>query len=88
MQDEGVTPSRRPCHKIGSPLVLSLTKGGSQMPGLMENSMPISSMPYASNGARLVSPTGEELSLRRVAITSETGGGIARTVLRQHFEHR
>jgi Ca-activated chloride channel family protein len=40
---------------------------------------------YASNGALLVSTSGRTLPLRDITVTSEAAGGIARTVLRQHF---
>ena len=40
---------------------------------------------YASNGALLLSTSGRTLPLRDTTVTSEAAGGIARTVLRQHF---
>ena len=40
---------------------------------------------HASNGARLVSRTGENLPLRGITLTCEAMGGIARTKLHQHF---
>ena len=41
--------------------------------------------PHASNGARLVSRTGEELPLRGITLTGRAMGGIARKPLNQHF---
>jgi Ca-activated chloride channel family protein len=43
---------------------------------------------HASNGARLVTPTGEALPLERVSITAAAEAGIARTRLHQHFTNR
>jgi len=40
---------------------------------------------HASNGARLVSASGETLPLREIALTAEAAGGLVRSKLRQHF---
>jgi Ca-activated chloride channel family protein len=55
------------------------------MPGLLQNSLLMPPASHASNGARLVSTTGEALPLRSIALTADAMGGIARTRLRQHF---
>jgi Ca-activated chloride channel family protein len=40
---------------------------------------------HASNGARLVSASGETLPLRRITLTAEAAGGLVRSTLCQHF---
>src|SRR5687767_3273643 len=55
------------------------------MPQVLQNRPQMISTSHASTGARLVSRTGEVLSLQGITLTSETVGGIARTILRQHF---
>ena len=55
------------------------------MPGVLQNHSQMPPATHASNGARLVSPTGEELPLRGISLASATVGGIARTTLHQHF---
>lgn len=60
------------------------------MPGLLQNRSQMPPTSHASNGARLVSATGEALPLRSITLTADAMGGIARTRLRQHFtnQHR
>jgi Ca-activated chloride channel homolog len=55
------------------------------MPGLLQNPSEMPSTSHASNGARLVSTTGDALPLRSITLTADAMGGIARTRLRQHF---
>ena len=42
---------------------------------------------HPSNGARLVSVEGRELSLRNVAVSGQAKGGLARVVLKQTFSN-
>jgi len=55
------------------------------MPGTLSRSRAMPPTTHASNGARLVSPTGEALPLTAVTLTGTAIGGIARVRLRQHF---
>ena len=55
------------------------------MPGTLQNGDHATLMAHMSNGARLVSASGQTLPLREINLTSEVVGGIARTILRQHF---
>ena len=55
------------------------------MPGTLQNGDHPALMTHMSNGARLVSASGQRLPLRDINLTSEVVGGIARTILRQHF---
>lgn len=57
------------------------------MPNLLQNPAHMSGTAHASNGARLVSPTGERCPLQRIQLTCEAFGGIARTRLNQHFSN-
>lgn len=55
------------------------------MPAVLHNHSQMPPKAHASNGARLVSRTGENLSLRGITLTCEAMGGIARTKLCQNF---
>src|SRR5947207_1914408 len=58
------------------------------MPGVLQNPAHMLPAPHRSNGARLVSRTGQEISLRGITLTSEAIGGIARTKQHQHFSNQ
>jgi hypothetical protein len=57
------------------------------MPHVLTNGPGVEPAPQASNGARLVSLTGEILPLRQITLVCDATGGIARTKLRQHFRN-
>lgn len=57
------------------------------MPGLLQNRSQMPPTSHASNGARLVSITGEDLPVRSITLVAEAQGGIARTRLLQHFSN-
>jgi Ca-activated chloride channel family protein len=58
------------------------------MPVLLQNPARMPAHAHASNGARLVSTAGHVLPLRRIELTCEAFGGIARTRLLQHFSNK
>jgi hypothetical protein len=57
------------------------------MPELLQTPAHMQAHSHASNGARLVSPSGHTLPLRRIDLRCEAFGRIARTRLHQHFSN-